>query len=235
MRSRSAQGSGLRAWLLRLVLPALGLQPFALLGCRAAPAKPTARNLLLITIDTLRADHVGAYGYARARTATLDGIAANGALFERAYTAAPITLPSHATLLTGRYPPGHGARDNGLHLSPDVPTLATALHGQGFATAAFVAAFPLDHQFGLDRGFDVYGDRLPRGADGKPANERPAADVVNDAIAWLTDERRTPNVPSFCGCTYSNHTRPTAIRPPPDRSSIATTRRSPPPIGRSAG
>ena len=148
-------------------------------------SKPAARNVLLITIDTLRADHVGAYGWARARTSTLDRIAKNGALFEHAYAAAPITLPSHATLLTGRYPPGHGARDNGMRMSPDVPTLATELHVKGFATAAFVAAFPLDHQFGLNRGFDVYGDRLPRGADGRPANERPAADVVNDALSWL--------------------------------------------------
>jgi arylsulfatase A-like enzyme/Flp pilus assembly protein TadD len=148
-------------------------------------SKPSARNLVLITIDTLRADHVGAYGWTRARTSTLDAIAKNGALFEHAYAAAPITLPSHATLLTGRYPPGHGARDNGLRISPDVPTLATELRAKGFATAAFVAAFPLDHQFGLNRGFDVYGDRLPRGADGRLANERPAADVVNDAIAWL--------------------------------------------------
>ena len=144
--------------------------------------KPAARNVLLITIDTLRADHVGAYGYTRGANATLDALAKNGVLFERAYAAAPITLPSHATLLTGRYPPGHGARDNGLHVTAGVPTLATALHAKGFATAAFVAAFPLDHQFGLNRGFDVYGDRLPRGADGRLANERPAADVVNDAI-----------------------------------------------------
>ena len=166
-------------------------------------SKPAARNLLLITIDTLRADHVGAYGYAPARTGTLDALAKSGAVFEHAYAAAPITLPSHATLLTGRYPPGHGARDNGLRISATVPTLATALHAKGFATGAFVAAFPLDHQFGLDRGFDVYGDFLPRAADGKLANERPAADVVNDAIAWLrqqnlelgtqNSELRTPN------------------------------------------
>ena len=142
--------------------------------------------MLLLTIDTLRADHVGAYGYGRARTTALDKIAAGGALFERAFAAAPITLPSHATLITGRYPPGHGARDNGMRVSDTVPTLATELHAKGFATAAFVAAFPLDHQFGLSRGFDVYGDRLPRGADGRLANERPAASVVNDAIAWLT-------------------------------------------------
>ena len=155
-------------------------------------AKPAARNVLLITIDTLRADHVGAYGWSRARTSTLDGIAKNGTVFEHAYAAAPITLTSHATLLTGRYPPGHGARDNGLRISPDVPTLATELHAKGFATAAFIAAFPLDHQFGLNRGFDVYGDRLPRGADGRLANERPAADVVNDAISWLRQNVARP-------------------------------------------
>ena len=166
-------------------------------GSQKPASKPAARNLLLITIDTLRADHVGAYGWSRAHTPTLDGLAKNGALFERAYAAAPITLPSHATLLTGRYPPGHGARDNGLRLSPDVPTLATELHAKGFATAAFVAAFPLDHQFGLSRGFDVYGDRLPRGNDGRPANERPAADVVNDAISWLrTPGPKGPGLPS---------------------------------------
>jgi arylsulfatase A-like enzyme/cytochrome c-type biogenesis protein CcmH/NrfG len=139
----------------------------------------------LITIDTLRADHVGAYGYARARTPALDALARSGTAFDRAYAAAPITLPSHASLLTGRYPPGHGARDNGMRVSENVPTLATVLHARGFRTAAFVAAFPLDHQFGLSRGFDVYGDRLPRAPNGQPANERPAHDVVNDAIGWL--------------------------------------------------
>ena len=96
-----------------------------------------------------------------------------------------MTLPSHATLLTGRYPPGHGSRDNGMRMSPDVPTLATTLQTSGFRTAAFVAAFPLDHQFGLNRGFDVYGDRIPRGPDGRIANERPASQVVDEAIAWL--------------------------------------------------
>src|SRR3989441_2027509 len=157
------------------------------LACgRAAPApRPThARNLVLITIDTLRADHVGAYGYRQARTPALDGLA-RGVLFEHAFAAAPITLPSHATILTGRYPPGHGARDNGLRMSATVPTLATVLHARGFKTGAFVAAFPLDHQFGLDRGFAVYGDHLPRGADGRQVNERPASHVVDEAIAGL--------------------------------------------------
>jgi arylsulfatase A-like enzyme/cytochrome c-type biogenesis protein CcmH/NrfG len=150
----------------------------------------------LITIDTLRADHVGAYGYTRARTPALDGLAKSGAAFEHAYAAAPITLPSHATLLTGRYPPGHGARDNGLKMSADVPTLATILHARGLRTAAFVAAFPLDHQFGLNRGFDVYGDRLPRQPNGLLANERPASEVIDEALAWLRTVRGESAIPN---------------------------------------
>jgi choline-sulfatase len=168
-----------------LCLLLLAMSPGCGGATTSAPPTATAQNLVLITIDTLRADHVGAYGYARARTPTLDGLAAGGTLFERAYSAAPITLTSHATLMSGRYPPGHGARDNGMHVSAGVPTLATELHARGFRTGAFVAAFPLDHQFGLDRGFDVYSDRLPRGPDGRLVNERPASQVVDEAIAWL--------------------------------------------------
>lgn len=156
-------------------------------ACGRSPQvpQPGARNLLLITIDTLRADRVGAYGYARAQTPALDALAARGLRFERAFAPAPITLPSHASLLTGRYPPGHGSRDNGMRVRPDVPTLATELRARGFATAAFVAAFPLDRRFGLERGFEVYGDHLPRGDDGRPLNERPAREVVDEAVAWL--------------------------------------------------
>lgn len=156
-----------------------------LAACRPAPKPPGARNLVLVTIDTLRADRLGAYGYARARTPRLDALARSGAVFDSAYAAAPITLPSHATILSGRYPPGHGARDNGMKVSGTIPTLATELKAHGLRTAAFVAAFPLDHQFGLSRGFDVYSDRLPRDRAGRQMNERPAADVINEAIAWL--------------------------------------------------
>jgi arylsulfatase A-like enzyme/thioredoxin-like negative regulator of GroEL len=165
--------------------PAPGVPP-----AQSATAQPTtARHLVLVTIDTLRADRVGAYGYTRARTPAIDALARRGARFERAYATAPITLPSHASLMTGRYPPGHGARHNGVHVDSGVPTLATTLSAAGFATGAFITAFPLDKRFGLDAGFDVYGDRLPRTSDGRPGNERPGREAVDEAVAWLASAR----------------------------------------------
>ena len=193
-------------WCLVLLASACGKPP-------APSPAPGARNLLLVTIDTLRADHVGAYGYARSQASFVDEVARSGVAFERAYAAAPITLPSHATLMTGRYPPGHGSRDNGMHVSTTVPTLATELKAHGFRTAAFVAAFPLDHQFGLDRGFDVYGDRLPRGPDGKPSNERPASQVVDEAIGWLRTGGTGGTVPAPPASSAS----PQPPAPSPDR------------------
>jgi len=220
--------------MVRALAIVIGHVPLAMaVACSSgAPGpKPAARNLVLITIDTLRADHVGAYGYAGAHTKTLDEIAGSGARFDRAYAAAPITLTSHATLLTGRYPPGHGARDNGLHVSATVPTLATELHARGFRTAAFVAAFPLDHQFGLNRGFDVYSDHLPRGADGRIANERPASSVVDEAIAWLRT-RREPQIPSESRIPNPESRIPSESRIPNPESRIPSESRIPNPESR---
>jgi len=148
------------------------------------------RNVLLITIDTLRADHVGAYGYAPARTPALDALARAGVRFDRAYATAPITLTSHASLMTGRYPPGHGARDNGMRIDLRTTTLAEALAHAGFATAAFVAAFPLDRRFGLIKGFQTYGDAMPRDPTGHLANDRPGRLVVDEALAWMDTHRQ---------------------------------------------
>lgn len=149
----------------------------------SSPVEPP--SLVIITVDTLRADRVGAYGWAAARTPIMDGIAARGVRFRRAFAAAPITLPSHASLLTGLYPPGHGSRHNGMRVRPAVATLASVLHERGWATGAFVAAFPLDRRFGLDQGFDRYGDRMSRGADGRMLNERPGREVIDEALQWL--------------------------------------------------
>lgn len=167
-----------------LVTAVLGLA-----GCRASapepPAAPVvAQSVVLITIDTLRADHVGAYGAADARTPALDQLARDGARADRAWAVAPITLTSHASLMTGQYPPHHGARHNGIALAASVPTLAGRLREAGFRTGAFVSAFPLEKRFGLAAGFDVYDDTLPRGADGRPRDERPGDDTVTRALAW---------------------------------------------------
>ena len=151
----------------------------------ATPPPAPPRHLVLITIDTLRADRVGAYGYGRARTPNIDALAARGVRFAHAFATAPITLPSHASVMSGRYPPGHGARHNGLRVDANVPTLAKTLSAAGFATGAFVSAFPLDARFGLTPGFDVYDSELPRGVDGRQGTERPGATTVDRAIAWM--------------------------------------------------
>ena len=156
-------------------------------GCREKTSSP-ARNLLLVTIDTVRADHVGAYGYRAAETPALDRLAREGVLFDRAESAVPLTLPSHATILSGLTPPHHGLRNNGAGSFPDSrATLATALSKAGFSTAAFVGSFVLDHRFGLARGFDVYDDEIERdpNAPGSLEAERSGSQVADRALAWL--------------------------------------------------
>jgi arylsulfatase A-like enzyme len=157
-------------------------------GRQPEQSAPPARNLVLITIDTLRADRIGAYGYAAARTPAMDALAVRGARFERAFATAPITLPSHASILSGRYPRGHGARHNGMPVDAAAPLITETFARAGFATGAFVTAFPLDRRFGLNRGFATYSDRLPRLA-GRLSNERPGAAAVDEAIAWLNQHR----------------------------------------------
>jgi arylsulfatase A-like enzyme/tetratricopeptide (TPR) repeat protein len=145
------------------------------------------RNVLLVTIDTLRADALGSYG-GRAITANLDRLAAQGARFTFAHSHAVVTLPSHASILSGRYPYEHGIRDNtGYRLQPTEATAATLLKAHGFATGAFIGGFPLDHRFGLAIGFDVYDDKLslptPSGEDSD--RERRADAVVSSALDWI--------------------------------------------------
>ena len=119
---------------------------------------------MFVTIDTLRADRVG-----RSISPELDALAAASVRFTMARTAVPLTLPAHATLLTGQLPPAHGVHLNGEVLPGDVPTIATALKGAGYRTAAFVGAYVLDRRFGLARGFDTYDDQVPRAAARPPA------------------------------------------------------------------
>jgi arylsulfatase A-like enzyme/Flp pilus assembly protein TadD len=165
---------------------ALGLVVARCAGLQRAPAE--GASVLLVTIDTLRADRVGAYGNREARTPTLDGLAARGLLFEEALASTPLTLPSHATILSGLEPPRHGVRDNGLSVFPDTrATLATLLKTRGYATGAFVGAYVLDRRFGLARGFDRYDDRIDRRQEGVSVleSERRGEVVVEAARAWL--------------------------------------------------
>ncbi len=147
-------------------------------------------NILLVTLDTTRPDRLGAYGYPKAVTPEIDRLARDGALFENAYSPVPMTLPAHTTILTGTTPVFHGIRLNGKQvLSPEAVTLAKVLKSSGFSTAAFVSSFVLDSRFGLDQGFDYYGDRMEEPGQVKNLeSERRAGTVFGDFAAWL--ERR---------------------------------------------
>ncbi len=148
---------------------------------------PTARpSILLVTLDTTRADSIGpeAKGIV---TPGFDALASRGRRFRQAYAAVPETLPSHSSLMTGLYPAGHGVRENARYLSPSHAVLAERLHEAGYATAAFVSSFVLARRFGLARGFDVYDDELPAGQA-----ERTARDTTERALAYLERETRRP-------------------------------------------
>jgi len=144
-------------------------------------------NLLLVTVDTLRRDRVGAYGSTAGLTPTLDALARSGVRFTRAFSHVPMTLPAHASILTGRTPVGHGVRANGTYrLNDGIPTLATVLKASGYRSGAFVGAFVLDARYGLSRGFDEYDERY--GQSGRSTfafAERRAADTVQAAGDWI--------------------------------------------------
>ena len=180
-------------------------------------------NLLVVTFDTTRADYLGCYGKTSARTPHLDRLAAEGFRFANAFTAVPVTLPSHSTLFTGTYPLAHGVRDNGLFRLPeDADTLAEVLHRAGYATGAAVGSFPLTRQFGIAQGFDFFDDHVTITSEdyrGDPVNDRPdlffderPAARVNDAILpWL---RAQGERPFFAWIHYWDPHHP-HIPPPP--------------------
>jgi arylsulfatase A-like enzyme/Flp pilus assembly protein TadD len=168
----------------------------AMFACRTQSPPPAAvavqggalrgSNVLLVTIDTLRADRVGAYGSTAGLTPTIDALATGGVRFERVYAHVPSTLPSHASLMTASYPTRNGVHDNGtFRLGGSSPTVAEALARAGYRTAAFVGAFVLDARFGLGRGFTLYDDRmLGRGGDLEFVR-RSAEQVLEPAYAWI--------------------------------------------------
>jgi arylsulfatase A-like enzyme/Flp pilus assembly protein TadD len=168
------------------------LAPFlavvAIAGCTGEPPRP---NLILLSVDTLRADHLSCYGSDSTSTPHFDRLAREGVLFEDVSTVAPTTLPAHASLLTGVFPMHHGARDNvGFRVRDDVPTLATILKEAGYRTGGFVGSFVLDSRFGLARGFDVYSDAMPETERG--LLERRGDAVLKEAMDWIDGDREGP-------------------------------------------
>jgi arylsulfatase A-like enzyme/Flp pilus assembly protein TadD len=163
----------------------------ALHAAAQTPAKP-ASNVVLITIDTLRADHVGCYGYKQIKTPNIDGLAAEGTRFDRAFAVVPVTLPSHSSILTGAYPMLSGMHDfSGNKLSPLQPTLASVLKQAGYQTGAVIAAAVLDSRFGLNQGFDFYYDHFEFSRlDEANLDEmqRPGNVVADVALDWLEKE-----------------------------------------------
>lgn len=163
------------------------LAPVALGASKPSTSRPT--NVVVITIDTLRADHLGCYGYKKIHTPNIDALAADGVRFERAYTSVPVTLPSHTVIFTGTYPMFSGMHDfAGNRLGPDQPTLASVLKEHGYATGAVVASAVLDSRFGLNRGFDFYYDHFDFNRleeSNIEEMERPGNVVADRTLEWL--------------------------------------------------
>lgn len=162
--------------------------------------RPTS-NVILITVDTLRADRLGCYGYKLIETPNMDRLAAEGARFSTAVAQVPMTLPSHCTILTGTYPTFHKVRDNvGYRLDDSMTTIAELLKPRGFQTAAFVGSYVLDSRFGLNQGFDFYYDHFnpgknPDGFLKLDQLERRGEEVMRHTLAWM--EGAAPKGPFF--------------------------------------
>jgi arylsulfatase A-like enzyme/Flp pilus assembly protein TadD len=161
----------------------------------AAAGKGPGPNLLLITIDTLRADHLSCYREGHARTPVIDGLARRGVRFDRAFAHTSTTLPSHTNIMVGATPSFHGVHENsGFMVDSELLTLAEFLKSHGYQTGAVIGAYPLDARFGLNQGFDVYDGTFERTAEQKLTSlERRAGTVVEKALAWLKDR----NAPWF--------------------------------------
>ena len=175
-------------------------------------------NLVLITIDTLRADHVGAYGAPAGVTPALDALAGRGVRFDQVQTAVPLTGPSHATILTGNYPPTHGVRGNVVFtLNDEHPTLATLLKRRGYRTAAFVGAYPVAAAFGFNQGFDTFDEEFHESGPGDQGAERRANEVADAAMRWFGS---APDGPFFTWLHFYDPHAP-YDPPPPYRERFA--------------
>src|SRR5260370_9390776 len=195
LTSRHAPGPS-RVAAVPLVLGVVFLALTRALAASPPAARKPAVNVILITIDTVRADHLGCYGAKDIRTPTLDGLARDGTVFERAISQVPLTWPSHAVILTGLYPFQNGVQDfTGQPLEPRFRSVAQSFKQQGYATGAVVSAFVLDRSWGLARGFDFYDDAFaPEAFVNRDLGlvDRRAGESVTRALAWLKKNRRRP-------------------------------------------
>jgi arylsulfatase A-like enzyme len=158
----------------------------------APTSRPPLAGVILITLDTTRADYLSAYGSSQAFTPNLDRLAAGGVVFEQAMTTAPLTLPAHASLFTGLLPPRHGVRDNAGALAGHHETLAARLQQHGFQTAAFVSSAILKADRGLAAGFESYDDRRASSRAVAGGLQRPANETIDAALRWLKDRLERP-------------------------------------------
>lgn len=205
-----------------IAIAGMALTLLAMTTCAPQPKL----NLLVVTFDTTRADHLGVYGHSSIETPNIDRLAADGVLFEQTIAAAPITLPSHTTIMTGRYPPGHGVRDNGAFVVPtEETTLAELLLEHGYRTAAAMGSFPLTARFGLNQGFELFDDRVGPPTGGlftKPLlpkadlffDERRAAQVNEALLPWIEEHHRQP---FFAWIHYFDPHQPQVPPPPYDQ------------------
>jgi arylsulfatase A-like enzyme/Flp pilus assembly protein TadD len=179
-----------------------------------SPGAARGFNVLVLTLDTTRPDHLGCYGAGDAKTPNLDHLAGRGLRFDNAFTTVPVTLPSHSSIFTGFDPRHHGVRHNGEYvLAPEQETLAEILGRAGYETAAFVSAFVLSARFGLAQGFDHFDEDIgiePSGAVVDEPNQRPAENVTRAAVTWL--QQRQAGRPFFAWVHYFDPHYP--YRPP---------------------
>jgi choline-sulfatase len=186
--------AGFAAW--RLMPRSIRTSSGVDLGTLPRGAGGAPLNLVVITLDTTRADRMGAYGATTVETPVFDRLAREGVLFEHAVSVAPLTLPVHSSIFTGKFPPEHGVRDNGgFFLGEDQTTLAEVLKGRGYRTAGFVGAYVLDSKWGIGQGFETYYDKFDlsesRGVS-LGAIQRTANEVVDQALPWLDGNRSQP-------------------------------------------
>ena len=215
----------------RAVIPCAVLA--ALAGAIAACGEPPAKSVLLVSLDTVRADHTSLLGYARPTTPRLEALAAQGVSFTRAYAMTSTTGPTHATLFTGRYAPAHGVPRNGFPLPEEERTLAEHLAARGFRGAGFVGSFVLSERFGFAQGFEHWDEAFQRETSSLPmghweghavpegAFDRSAAETTARALAWLRGEGH--RAPFFAFVHYFDAHEPYTPAPA-DRERLAGPR-----------